>query len=882
MKFNFLRIAAITTVAMLFCSCEEEEIVGDDFSRFQKISVEMPDFEDDQLGRSCVNVKNTNTSIISFLWQPNDKIGVYSKDGASKNVPFTNTAKKNVATTEFSGEISGTPYYAYFPYSAENDGRDVTNLKGTILAEQPYSLDNLTLSCDYKYGVYQSGTNNKFKFKQLFTMLRITVDASGTGLQGERLNNVTLTITDKNGNQRPICGDFTFSAVDGTWKAAGNTSGTLTMPWTTRPTLSNGKSYMGFVHIMSCVQAGDKLAVEVVSEGHKATYSTTLKSTHKAGSTYNLSLALKTYKSNASQYAYKETVIERPTINNFEFKVANNAGKLLDNELKWESSKPSFSNVTSYSASIDNDNNVINLTIPYLYDFKLKPTFVKSSDNSKVLVNGVEQTSGETEVDFTKPVTYTVVGAEGGTRDYTVKVVNTGLPVVVVKHSGSGDFSKKYKGGVEIFGNNIGGTLVNQFVDFMVRGKDTDWVEDDQITVYNADGTLNCDVTGGVRLRGNTTQTYPKKPLAIKLNSKTSVLGMPAHKRWVLLANQLDHSMIRNAVALDIAHVVEYAWRLNSSMQPGIPWCPSGQNVELIVVDKDRDAHHVGNYFLGEQIKIDENRLNILDPMDIDTDASASDYTQFGYLIEGATKDKRDEPSYFTSNNGIIFQFKDELNSTILNQVKTKMNRIESNIINGNYATAYEELDIHSLIDQMLIWELTLNREYGDPSSVYMYLDGAGKLSAGPVWDFDRGTFQNQELANTGSYANTKRVKPDNEWMYWRKSSDESYIWYSQLAKDPTFQQAVKERWANMYPYLQMIEGQIRAYGESLKASWDCNSAMWPTTRSAVRSFKSDFTDWSGDEELATFDEVINNMVNVYNERLAGMNELITSGKFTK
>ena len=884
MKLKFFKTVAIMAATVFLSSCVEDEIVGEDFSLHQKFTAEIPSFDEEVLSRSCVDVKNTNTSFTGILWQPNDKIGVYTQDGKSGNVPFTNTAKKNVASADFAGEINGTPYYAYFPYSSENDGRAVTELKGSILAEQPYNLDNGTLVCDYKYGLCQTGSTSKFKFKQLFSLLRFTVDASGTSLQGERLNYVSLKVTDPNGKERAISGNFTFNGKNGDWTLTGNASGTITMPWTTRPTLANGKSFVGYINLLPEVQGGDTFHLEVVTEGHKASFTATIKSGYQAGYAYSVPLKLSTYKSNATKYSYKETTIDRPTLTSFNFEVSKNEGKLLDNELKWNSSKhtPSFSDVSTYKATVNNETNEITLTIPYLYDFKLTPSFVKSSDNSKVLVNGVEQTSGETEVDFTKPVTYTVVGAEGGTRDYTVKVVNTGLPVVVVKHSGSGDFNKKYKGGVEIFGNNIGGTLVNQFVNFMVRGKDTDWVEDDRITVYNADGTLNCDVTGGIRLRGNTTQTYPKKPLAIKLNSKTSVLGMPAHKRWVLLANQLDHSMIRNAVALDIAHVVEYAWRLNSSMQPGIPWCPSGQNVELIVVDKDGDAHHVGNYFLGEQIKIDENRLNILDPMDIDTDASASDYTQFGYLIEGVTKDKKDEPSNFTSDNGIIFQFKDELNSTILNQVKTKMNRIERNIINGNYATAYEELDIHSLIDQMLIWELTLNREYGDPSSVYMYLDGTGKLSAGPVWDFDRGTFQNQELANTGSYANTKRVKPDNEWMYWRKSSDESYIWYSQLAKDPTFQQAVKERWANMYPYLQMIEGQIRAYGESLKASWDCNSAMWPTTRSALRSFKSDFTDWSGDEELATFDEVINNMVNVYNERLAGMNELITSGTFTK
>ena len=728
MKFNFLRIAAITTVAMLLGSCVEEEVFGDDFSKLKKISVEMPDFEDDQLSRSCVDVNNTNTSVTSFLWQPNDKIGVYSKDGASKNVSFTNTAKRNVATTEFAGEINGTPYYAYFPYNEENDGRDVTNLKGTILSEQPYNLDNRTLSCDYKYGVYQSGTNYKFKFNQLFTMLRITVDASGTGLQGERLNNVTLTITDKDGNQRPICGDFTFSAVDGTWEATGNTSGTLSMPWTTRPTLSKGKSYMGFVHIMSCVQAGDKLAVEVVSEGHKATFSTTLKSTHKAGYTYNLSLKLKTYKSNVSQYGYTETVIDRPTLALFNFDVAKNQEKLLDNELKWNSSShtPSFSGVSTYKATVDNDKNEISLTIPYLYDFKLKPTFEVSASNSKVLVNGVEQTSGETEVDFTKPVTYTVVGAEGGYREYTVKVKNTGLPVVVVKHSSEGDFDKKYDGGFELFGQQVGGTLVNQFVDFMIRGKDTDWTTDDQITIYNPDGTVDCDVKGGVRLRGNTSQVYPKKPFAMKFNSEKSVLGMPAHKRWVLLANWLDHSMIRNAVAFNIAEAIEYAWRTSSAIEPGIPWNVHGQNVELVVVDKDGDAHHVGNYYLCEQIKIDNNRLAITSPDGADT---GSDYTQYGYLFE--IDGNYDETSKFKTSKQLPFMFKDKVSSTILNAVKDKVQRIETNIYKNTEAgfeAAFNELDINSVIDQMLILELAMNREYGDPRSLYMFMDGNGKL----------------------------------------------------------------------------------------------------------------------------------------------------------
>ena len=876
MKFKFFRIAAISTVAMFLGSCVEEEFVGDDFSRLQKIYVENPEFDDDQLSRSCVDAKNSTSSVISFLWQPNDKLGAFSKDGNFGNVPFTHSSPKNVASPEFTGEMSGTPYYVYYPYSEENDGRTVTNLKGTILAEQPYDLNTGRLSCDYKYGIRKNGTANKFTFKQLFSMLRITVDATGTSLQGECLNNVVLTITDKDGNQRPICGDFIFSAVDGTWEATGNTSGSLSMPWPTRPKLGKNKSYVGYVHVMPSVQAGDKLSVEVISEGHKASFTVTFNTAFQAGVFYNIPLTLKTYAANVSKYAYKETVIDRPTLTSFNFEVANNEGKLLDNELKWNSSKhtPSFSGVSTYTAKIENDE--ITLTIPYLYDFKLKPSFVKSSDNSTVLVNGVTQESGVTEVDFTRPVKYTIIGSNGASRDYTVKITNTGLPVVVVKQSNTGSFDAVTK-------TIRTGTLswekitLNKFVDFMIRAKDTDWVKDDQITVYNADGTLDCSSTGGVRLRGNTSQDYPKKPFAIKLNDKTSVLGMPKHKRWVLLANWLDHSMIRNTVAFDIAQFVEYAWReSNGAIEPGIPWNVHGQNVELVFVESNGEAHHVGNYFLCEQIKIDDNRLAIKDPYE---EGGSIDYTQYGYLLEVDTN--LDETSQFETSKKVPFMFKDEVPSDILNSVKKKIQSIETNIYNGNFEEAYKSLDINSVVDQFLIWELAMNREYGDPRSVYMFMDGDGKLSAGPVWDFDRGTFQYyagaKELGNTDSY----RLKPYNQWMCNRSQESDtySYIWYKKLINDPIFQSKVKERWAVIKPYLDMISSQIYMYGEELALSYQYDSKMWPTNSSDIKKYKYDFKDWSGDEEISDFNTLISTFVNSYESRLSGMDGLIGQWK---
>ena len=137
-----------------------------------------------------------------------------------------------------------------------------------------------------------------------------------------------------------------------------------------------------------------------------------------------------------------------------------------------------------------------------------------------------------------------------------------------------------------------------------------------------------------------------------------------------------------------------------------------------------------------------------------------------------------------------------------------------------------------------------------------------------------------RRLGNSTSY----RVKPDNAWMFLRTQENEtkSYIWYRQLAKDKTFQETVQKRWAVIKPYLDMVPELIYYYGETQAVSFTYDSVMWPTNYGDVRKYKSDFRDWSGDEEISDWNEVINNFVTVYNERLAGMDALITSGKFTK
>ena len=862
-------LAAIAS-ALLAAGCVEEqrhepEQAGDAPKIFAELS------EEPQTRTSIDAAEADNGGTLAVLWTPGDQLGVFSTGSA--NVLYTNDEQtENVPNASFSSSanVSGDIQYAYYPYDEANDGKSATELTGAVPAEQTMGD---SLPSDYKYGKLKAVTAEggyKFKFHNMFSLVRFKVDATETEFAGQTLESVTLTVT-RDGAAVPVTGEFTFSAVDGTYEAT-TTSNELKTVW--NRTLDGELS--SFATVFPEIRSGDKLTFAVRTPDKKMTFTVTSKADFESEMYYTFPLKLSTFAANTSKYGYAVTA--RPTMSNFKFEVSRNTGKLLDNKTVWSSRKPSFKSVTEHTSTTDGNN--INVMIPYLYDFKLVPTFTVA-DGATVTVGGQTVTSGSTEVDFTGGATLTVSTADDY-RDYKVTLSNTGLPVVVLKHSSDGDFSGDYKD----FWAQLSGNARNKFVDFMIRKKEAEWVETDQITVYNADGIMDMTMTCGAKLRGNTSQDYPKKPFAVKLTSKTGILGMPKHKRWVLLANWLDHSMIRNTVAFDIAHAMEDAWRKHKItaaeteyIGDGIPWNVHGQNVELVVFSKDGVGHHVGNYYLCEQIKIDGNRLDITDPYEdvLETNSNPT-MADCGYLLE--VDNNYDEDWKFKTDNDVPFMFKDAVNDDILSAVQSKVQGIEDNLYNGNFAAAYDDLDLNTVIDQWFIWELTMNREYGDPRSVYYFMDGAGKLSAGPVWDFDRGTFQN--TTNAATQGNSDRIKPYDEWICWRTGTSDNYFWYKKLITDPIFQQKVQDRWAVIYPHLQNVVKTIEAYREPMRASFVEDSAMWPTTEADIHAHKSGFTDWSGDENINDWDDLIDNFKTVYEARLAGMNTLITSGRFTE
>ena len=354
------------------------------------------------------------------------------------------------------------------------------------------------------------------------------------------------------------------------------------------------------------------------------------------------------------------------------------------------------------------------------------------------------------------------------------------------------------------------------------------WVENSEIRIVKADGSEDLNVTkASLRGRGNSTWGYPKKPFAIKLDKKEEVLGMPRHKRWVLLANWMDRTLMRNSVAFEIARKTSLAWT------------PRGEFVEVVL-----NGEHLGNYYLCEHIKVDENRVNIVELDESDTEEPT---ISGGYLVEMDTY--YDEINKFKTNirqMPVNIKEPDEkvLNSAQLAYIQGYFNRIEALLYDDNppAGESYKDyLDVASFIDWWLVHELTLNGEPNHPKSSFMHKDREGKLFAGPVWDFDWGTF----------------VPGVNDFL--TKNS----IWFDKLFQDPEFVAEVKSRWNLLKPEFETVIDYINEEASYIRESAEVNSEMWPITIHV-----------NGDEKMS-FDQAVNRLREVYRDRIELLDRLI-------
>lgn len=607
------------------------------------------------------------------------------------------------------------------------------------------------------------------------------------------------------------------------------------------------------------IKKGDEIEIQLLTDSHKVSFEVKALVDFQAGACYDIPLNLDDLKpeNNCTVENISTTPLE---FKSFGFEIAKNESSLLKKTavLNASTSKTEVKAAEDFSCAIDKDAGTVSCCIPYLYNFTLVPTFTVP-EGVKVLCNGEVQESGVSGQDFRTPVEYTLVS---GTQRkvFTVTVTNTGLPVVVVNVNTPGTVS---------------------FLDFAIPAKGTKWSKADDIAVYK-NGVADLNKAGcGIRLRGNTSSNYDKRPMAIKLNKNAGILGMKEHKRWILLSPWTDMSLIRNYLAFNIAQTIQNHF-INgptdgSTLGKGLVWNPSGQNVELVI-----NGIHAGNYLFCEQIKIDENRLKMTNPIfeDVVEKNTSPAVKDCSYLIE--FDNNYDETWKFkTSMRELPCLFKDDFKATvnsitydgsaIFESLKTYINAIESNLTNGYYTEAYKSLDINSVIDYWFVYEIAMNDEIQHPKSVYMYKDGDGKLSAGPVWDFDSQNFTNVDTEKNAYYYHTWSSLLIERAIKYNETPRRYYMWWPLLMKDQNYINRVKARWADVYPDLIDVANRVVEERRAAnRLSDEYNRKIWK-----VGNYLDEH--WLCGDENMEFDDVMDNLKYCYNKRLENLNNTITN-----
>lgn len=244
--------------------------------------------------------EGTEGTVSGIVWTNGDQLGVFNQTGASQTLyTKVGTGKVAKATFQPSTDSNIEPYRAYYPYSESNNGRPWTSLLGNLPAEQP--ADEGNLSGDYKVGQANGGTSEngyEFVFTHLFSLCRITLNASGTALNGDKLKSIDISVTRGETPVR-ICGDFTFNLRTLAWAPETETeveNSRISLTWTDGPTL-DGTPIISYISLFPNVKEDDKITISVHTENHTATISANCRVEFKRENIYNIPLTLDEYSS---------------------------------------------------------------------------------------------------------------------------------------------------------------------------------------------------------------------------------------------------------------------------------------------------------------------------------------------------------------------------------------------------------------------------------------------------------------------------------------------------------------------------------------------------------------------------------------------------------
>lgn len=327
-----------------------------------------------------------------------------------------------------------------------------------------------------------------------------------------------------------------------------------------------------------------------------------------------------------------------------------------------------------------------------------------------------------------------------------------------------------------------------------------------------SEGKVLCD-TAFIRLRGNGSNQFEKKPYRLKWDEKHRVLDSPAKaKKWTLINNYGDKTLLRNMLALEL------------SRRFGMAYTPFCTPVDVII-----NGEYKGNYQLCDQVEVRKGRIEI---DEMDASCTTGDALTGGYLVE-IDAYASEEPLHFTSTKGNPVTIKSPDDEIILQAQRQYITDYYNNFEKALFASNFTSetagyrarFDLDSFLRHFLIGELSGNTD--TYWSVFLYkprLDD--RFHCGPVWDFDL------------AFDNDYRTHPINSKTDWVYRSGGSYAGDMRrfvdriVTADGAAQQDLKRIWAEARYNGGITEEELLAYidecAAQLDASQRLNFVRWP------------------------------------------------------
>ena len=392
---------------------------------------------------------------------------------------------------------------------------------------------------------------------------------------------------------------------------------------------------------------------------------------------------------------------------------------------------------------------------------------------------------------------------------------------------------------------------------------DKDHKEEGNITIVNSDG-LSAEYKGVleyIKGRGNSTWEMEKKPYNIKLDKKANLFDMGKSKKWSLIANHSDDSLVRNVAAY-------YA-----AKEAGIPYTPLFVSCDVYI-----NNEYQGAYLLTTRVEVDETRVDIdnLDDFneelcieeygedfDMDTLKKRGHYGEWAGLLQNTQKwveipetDDEDVTGGYILEMELANRYAGEISGFVTSRsqpltmkspeyasesqikyISDYYQRFEDAVFsndgyneNGEHYTDIADLD--SLAKFYAINEWASNQDCG-LTSTYFYKPAGDKLYAGPVWDFDI-CFANNDSGRFGcDYTNPEEFtvcfgRQYRNTFFGSWDVNEVPHIYNELCTKEDFVAAVKRVWdAEIRPAVDRTNTMLSTYADANMGSAVMNAIRW-------------------------------------------------------